>query len=48
MGFFFENSDAFFGKLTFCGFHVFLCPAHKIKFKEKYFKLFFWKNAKLY
>ena len=33
--FFFENSDAFFGKLTFCEFRDFLCPAHKIRFKKK-------------
>jgi hypothetical protein len=29
---FFENSDPFFGKFTFCEFHVFLCPDHKMKF----------------
>jgi hypothetical protein len=33
--FFFENSDAFFGKLTFCECHVFLCPDHKMKFLGK-------------
>ena len=33
--FFLENSDTFFGKLTFCEFHIFLCRAHKMKFFEK-------------
>ena len=32
---FLENSDTFFGKLTFCEFHIFVCPAHKMKFFEK-------------
>ena len=44
---FFENSDAFFGKLTFCEFHIFQCPAHKKKLKKKKFKFlfFFWKKC---
>ena len=32
---FFENRDEYFGKLTFCVFHIFLCRAHKMKFFEK-------------
>ena len=32
---FFEKFRCFFGKLTFSEFHVFLCPAHKMKFFEK-------------
>ena len=44
---YFENRDEYFGKLTFCEFHVFLCPANKIKYFEKKFKKnSFGKNAK--
>ena len=41
MIFFFENSNAFFGKFTFCAFHIFLCPAHKMNFFEKKFQIHF-------
>ena len=33
--FFYENSDAFLGKLTFCEFHIFLYWAHKMKYLKK-------------
>ena len=33
--FFFENQDEYFGKLTFCEFNIFMCPAHKMKFYKK-------------
>ena len=35
---FFKNSEAFFGKLTFCEFHVLPCKANKMKFFKKNFK----------
>ena len=41
MKFFFENSNEFFGKMTFFEFYIFLCQSHKMKFFDKQVKNFF-------